>query len=165
MTALGLAWYNEDMKAKDHPLHRTYEGMIERCYYPKSKRYHRYGGRGIRVCDRWARRPDKKATGFWNFVEDMGLKPDPTYTLDRVENDGPYSPENCRWASVETQALNKDQARGERVGGAKLTTSAVVEIKRRLAEGHSVVEIARENGVTDSAIRDIKLGKSWTHVT
>lgn len=151
------------MKAKDHPLHRTYEGMIERCYYPKASRYYRYGGRGITVCDRWSRKPDKKATGFWNFVHDMGPKPGPSYSLDRIDSDGNYCPENCRWATQQTQTANKDQHRGERTGGAKLTAGKVAAIKKRLKDGETIAQVARDYDVASSTVADIKHGRTWTH--
>lgn len=80
-----------------------YNGMIQRCLNSNHDAYHNYGGRGIKVCDRWS----DKEEGFKNFIKDMGLRPSKDYTLDRVDNDGNYAPENCRWATNEEQVVNK----------------------------------------------------------
>lgn len=80
---------------------QAFGNMLNRCNNPKSKHYRYYGGRGIRVCDRWNGR-DK----FPQFVEDMGERPK-GLTLDRIDCDGDYSPENCRWATPKTQRLNR----------------------------------------------------------
>jgi hypothetical protein len=83
--------------------YRILIGMKTRCHNPKSTSFSYYGGRGIRVCDRWLD-PD---TGFENFCVDMGPRPSDKHSIDRINNDGNYCPENCRWATRSQQQRNK----------------------------------------------------------
>lgn len=85
-----------------HPLYQTWIGMLYRCSNPKYREFKYYGGRGITVCPRWT-----GPEGFANFVADVGLRPAPGLTIDRINNDGGYEPSNCRWADWKTQAANR----------------------------------------------------------
>ena len=110
--------------------------MLRRCRNPRCKAYPDYGGRGIAVCDRWLR--------FENFFEDMGERPDGS-SLDRIDNDEGYSPENCRWRSLTEQGNNKRNNVLIEHGGEFLTPA----------------EWSRRTGIKDATIRQrIRLG--WT---
>ena len=83
---------------KEHPLYRTWLTMWQRCTNSNIACWMRYGGRGIRVCDRWR--------NFQNFLSDMGGRPHGR-TLDRIDGDGHYDPSNCRWATAKEQTENR----------------------------------------------------------
>lgn len=87
-----------------HPLYQSYKSMIARSTNPNNIGFESYGAAGRGVCDQWA----DPLTGFWQFVEDMGPKPDESYSIDRIDNNLGYFPENCRWASSATQQFNKN---------------------------------------------------------
>lgn len=84
-------------------IYSTWVRMKNRCNDPKDKQYKHYGGRGIKVCDRWLDYND----GFLNFLEDMGKKPEGKYSIGRKDNDGNYCKENCRWETDIEQNRNK----------------------------------------------------------
>lgn len=94
------------------PTYRTWDSMKKRCSDPKNASWPRYGGRGIKVCERWLK--------FENFLTDMGVRPDGR-SIDRIDNDGHYEPGNCRWATPKQQQLNTRLAKPITFGGETLS--------------------------------------------
>lgn len=89
--------------------------MIGRCGNPNGPAYHRYGGRGITVCERWR--------SFANFRADMGSRPTPQHTIERIDNDRGYEPSNCRWATRREQQNNMRRNRYVTLRGERMTVA------------------------------------------
>jgi hypothetical protein len=82
--------------------YQTWLSMIKRCENQNHHKYPRYGGRGIKICERWR-------TNFENFYADMGQRPSDKHSIDRIDNDGHYEPGNCRWATWSEQRRNQSR--------------------------------------------------------
>lgn len=111
-----------------------WRAMQSRCYNPKDRDYHRYGGRGITVCDRW-RFGDGCKNGFECFLMDVGPRITSKHTLDRIDNDGNYEPGNCRWATRREQAFNRTTNIRVMLNGIERTVTEwadILNIKRGL---------------------------------
>jgi len=118
--------------------YRSWQSMSDRCRNEHHKNYHRYGGRGITVCERWS--------SFENFLADMGERPDGK-TLDRIDNDGNYEPGNCRWATQADQTNNQSRNKVVCVDGVSKTlaqwgrdTGLGSLVYKRMHKGMSALE-------------------------
>lgn len=100
--------------------YNSWSSMRNRCYNPNDKNYPHYGGRGISVCKEWG--------DFSAFIRDMGPRPEPGYSLDRINNDGNYCPDNCRWTTQKEQVRNTRRAVTFSLGGEELRAWEVAEI-------------------------------------
>ena len=122
--------------------------MIQRCSNPNVPHYHRYGGRGIKVCDRWLE-------SYKHFIADMGL-PAHGLEIDRIDNDGDYEPGNCRWT---TRLINQRNS-----AATKLAECEVRDIKRYLDNGKLPKDIAVAYHVSKGCIDSIKQNRNWKDI-
>jgi hypothetical protein len=119
------------------PENNSWSSMRSRCQNPRSGQYHRYGGRGIKVCDRW--------NDFATFLSDMGPRPSKMHSIDRIDVNGDYCPENCRWATPRQQSGNRRSNRLVSFNG----------------EQKTVAEWAREFGLSPLTLI-ARLNRGWT---
>lgn len=136
---LGMTSYknelNPNYKGGAFSVHRkegnSYRAMKARCMYTGYWAYHRYGGRGIKICDRWLGKD-----GFKHFYEDMGNRPDGT-SLDRIDPDGDYCPENCRWSTQKMQVCNSAKKLRARVTSEEMATAvcSIAQVNKRIRNG------------------------------
>lgn len=121
------------------PEYNSYSAMMRRCHVETDKDYKRYGGKGIKVCDRW-RFGEGGISGMECFFADMGSKPSSIHTLDRIKNSVGYTPDNCRWATPTKQARNRST--------------------NYFSDGRDVKAFVEANGVKYSTFRQ-RVSKGW----
>lgn len=136
------------------PEYRSWMAMLDRCRNPNNGSFHRYGGRGITVCQRWRR-------SYIAFLEDMGRRPSIAYTLDRIDNDGNYEPGNCRWATAKVQGRTVGRP-GESNPSARLCLEQVRIIRRCLNLGMNQQEIAPVFSISQMSVSRIKTRATWS---
>lgn len=124
------------------PEHAAWQQALTRCYNKNSKDYQGYGGRGIYMCDQWR-------NDFLSFYQDMGPRPSPQYSLDRIDNNGPYSAENCRWATPSEQRNNRGPVRHSKIA---------VLYK---GETRTMASLARQFAIPEKTLRARLLRFGW----
>lgn len=132
-----MSRHGEAREGRRTPEYRTWVCMRTRCFNPCADQWPHYGGRGITVCDRWA--------SYEAFLADVGRRPAPKHTLDRIDVNGHYEPGNVRWATPSEQALNRRRGRVLELNGERLHLS----------------EWAARAGMTPSTLL-LRLNRGWT---
>jgi hypothetical protein len=125
----------------DSPTYHSWEAMKQRCMNENDKQYPEYGGRGIVVCDEWQ--------NFEQFLADMGERPD-GYSIDRIDNDAGYNPENCRWTDHQTQCRNRRSSKRWFVMGKMYETA--MEAAKVLGKGETTIRRWCEGYITKQGI-------------
>ncbi|MCI0737544.1 MAG: hypothetical protein L0Y72_00775 [Gemmataceae bacterium] len=136
--------HGHDVRGKRTAEYRVWLNMLFRCYNKSADRYDQYGGRGIRVSERWK-------TSFANFLADMGPRPSPNHSIDRKDNNGNYEPGNCRWATRKEQARNTSKTRLVEIRGRMLCLSDAAKdqgidkstVYSRMRKGESIEKALR----------------------
>lgn len=129
----------------------VWKAMRQRCTNPNDKDYADYGGRGIAVCERWQ--------VFSAFIGDMGGRPSQNHQIDRIDNDGPYAPDNCRWAVRTQQMRNRRANRLLTIGGETLAVAAWLE-RFSLSHGTYYARLRRGMNEVDAIVSPVAQDKS-----
>ena len=140
----------DSIKRKSGGLYYVHQGMKSRCYNKRVKNYHRYGGRGVFICDEWL----NDFEVFLKWAKDNGYKKG--LEIDRIDNNGNYEPYNCRFVTSEVNTRNSSNT--------KLNESVIRAIRIRLRNGERQDVIATTYGVSPSLISYINTNKIWRNV-
>jgi hypothetical protein len=126
--------------------HKSWRGLKERCLNPKHHRFKNYGGRGIKVCDRWI--------SFQNFLYDMGECPSNKHSIDRIKNNEGYSKSNCRWATADQQAQNTTRT--------KISIKQIRQLRLLYESGNwTQISLAKKFKISQPHVSSIILKKVW----
>lgn len=128
------------------PEYGVWVSMNGRCLSEGNHAYPLYGGRGISVCERWRK-------SYQNFIADMGYRPEKGYDIDRIDNDGDYTPENCRWVTHKENTRNRSTS--------KLDQGKVLKMKTLRQVGLSYGKIAKSFNISRSYARQVCIGNYW----
>lgn len=134
---------------RNTPEFRAWSAMRNRCTNPRNAAYARYGGRGVSVCSRWRE-------SFWAFLEDMGRRPSPMHSLDRINNDGNYEPGNCRWATRRQQLTNYSRNRYLALGRRTMTLD---QWEEETGIDHRTITARLDRGWSDREALTVPVGK------
>lgn len=138
------------------PEHQAWKHIWDRCHNVNSSGYHKYGARGIYVCPEWGT--------FEQFYADMGPRPGVEYSIERIDNDGPYSPENCRWATVKEQNNNRRSTRWVEAFGETLSlANAVGRWGTPLGLSYSVVQARMNRGMSAESALTTPLMRDYSN--
>ncbi len=136
------------------PEWQAYFAMRARCCNPKNKEFKNYGGRGIAVCDRWLK-GDGNKRGIECFLEDMGERPSKEHTIDRIDVNGSYGPDNCCWATRKAQSRNKRNTVLD-------NNQTVSEIAAETGIGyHTLMDRYRRGDRNENLRRPVQYTKRW----
>lgn len=139
---IGESFVTHGMSKTD--TYSIWSSMLYRCNRPTYREFHLYGGRGIKVCDRWLK--------FENFLADMGPRP-AGHSIDRIDTNGHYEPQNCRWAT------DFDQARNQRTN--KLSMEKAREMRALRKAGWTYAELARRFDVSEGSVSFVLSSRQW----